>query len=278
MEQGSNEMEKMKYTDKLAEGFDRTASIVCVGLDPVLEKIPISEKDPEEKIIRFFGALVDAMSTQKIVNTVKPNYAYYAQYGFEGLRALKEVIEIAREAGFLVILDAKRGDIAATADAYAKEVFDFWEADAVTVNPYLGRDSVEPFLKHCERGKGVYVLAKTSNPGASDFQDLKVDGNNAYEKVMQKFLDPLVEGTGFVMGATYPEELKNVQNLIQGKSIPLLIPGIGTQGGSVKDIVNALNPDELQFSRINSAKGIIYAKSDGDWLKDSLDAIKKLDS
>jgi len=267
----------MKYSERLQEGFDRTGSIVCVGLDPDLEKIPIVEKDPEEKIIRFFGALVDAMSTQKIVNTVKPNYAYYAQYGFEGLRALKEVIEIAREAGFLVILDAKRGDIAATADAYAKEVFDFWEADAVTVSPYLGRDSVEPFLKHCERGKGVYVLAKTSNPGASDFQDLKVDGNNAYEKVMQKFLDPLVEGTGFVMGATYPEELKNVQNLIQGKNIPLLIPGVGTQGGSVKDTVNALNPDELQFARINSAKGIIYAKNDGDWLKASLDAIKKLD-
>ncbi|MEK6967537.1 MAG: orotidine-5'-phosphate decarboxylase [Nanoarchaeota archaeon] len=268
----------MKYTDRLAEAFDRTGSIVCVGLDPDLEKIPVQDQDSEERIVRFFASLIDGMSKQGIVNTVKPNYAFFAQYGFEGLRALKEVIEIARESGMLVILDAKRGDIGATAEAYAKEVFDFWEADAVTVNPYLGRDSIEPFLKHCERGKGVYVLAKTSNPGAGDFQDLQVDGMPAYERLMEKFLNPLVEGTGFVMGATYPEQLKNAQRIISGKNIPLLIPGVGSQGGSVKEVVNALNQSELYLSRINSAKGIIYAESKGDWLKASLDAIKKLDA
>lgn len=269
----------MKYTDRLAEAYDRTKSIVCVGFDPDLKRIPVKDNDTEERIIRFFAELIDGMANQGIVNTVKPNYAYFAQYGFDGLRALKEIIDVAKENGFLVILDAKRADIEATSDAYAAEAFDFWQADAVTVNPYLGRDSIEPFLKHCERGKGVYVLAKTSNPGAKDFQELQYDDIPLYEQVIEKFIDPLVEGTGFVAGATHIEQLKRIYEKIDGKNVPLLIPGVGTQGGSVKDVLDTINKDEIHLHRINSSKAVIYAgeKNPGkNRLDASLDAIKKL--
>ncbi len=268
----------MNFTERLLEGFDRTSSIVCVGLDPVVTRMPLAEPDNEEKIVRYFASLVDAMASQGLVHTVKPNYAFFAQYGFPGLRALKEIIELCQENNMIVILDAKRGDIGATSEAYAKEAFEFFEADAVTVSPYMGRDSIEPFLKYCDRGKGVYVLAKTSNPGSRDFEDLQCDGQAIYAHVVEKFCDPLVDGTGFVVGATHPNELKGIQEMLAGKRVPLLIPGIGAQGASVKDTLAALGTSDIGLHRINSSSAIIYAheKAGKNYVDAALEAIKRL--
>ena len=163
----------MSYVDLLKE----TKSIICLGLDPDIDKIPLKEDDDEKNIFLFYKNMIDAAAGEDLINTVKPNYAFYAQYGFPGLRALKKIIEFCKEKNLIVILDAKRGDIGNTAKAYAKEVFEFWNADAVTLSPFLGSDSLTPFLEYCKKEKGAYILLKTSNPGANDLQNLKVGTN-----------------------------------------------------------------------------------------------------
>ncbi len=261
------EAEKMSFMENLEHKATEVRSIVCMGLDPTLEKIPVKAKTTEDKITKFYSNILEAMITEGVVPAaVKPNYAFFAQYGFDGLRALKDCIEMHQTKAIPVILDAKRGDIGKTSEAYAREVFEFWNADAVTLSPYLGTDSIEPFLKYSDRDKGVYILARTSNKGAVEIQNLKAGDNPIYIKVAERIVDwsRMTPGcVGAVVGATSLKEFRALSRFFvgSGQEVPLLIPGVGAQGGSAKDIIEGLKEtgNELFMHRINSSSGINYA-------------------
>ncbi len=258
----------MNYVDLLIRGSDKTNSIVCMGADPVLERIPIEHGSTEAKITRFYEQIIEACKSEgALPAAVKPNYAFYAQYGFEGLDALKKVCKLVKKEGIPLILDAKRGDIGKTSKAYAKEVFDFWEADCVTIAPYMGTDSVMPFIEETiGKERGVYILNRTSNPGASDFQDIEAGGKKNFEWVSDsivKWADTALGNVGAVVGATSMQELEAVVRAFveSGKQVPLLIPGVGAQGGSAAEVIAALKKAgyNLKIARINSSSGINYA-------------------
>ncbi len=258
----------MNYVDLLIKSSQETNSIVCMGADPVLDRIPIEHGSIEIRISKFYEDILDVCKSEgAIPGAVKPNYAFYAQYGFDGLKALKKVCEKVREMKIPLIVDAKRGDIGKTSKAYAKEAFEFWEGDCVTIAPYMGTDSVMPFIEETiGKEKGVYILNRTSNPGASDFQDLEVNGKKNFEIVSEaiiKWSDTAMGNVGAVVGATSIGELKAVVKKFveSGKQIPLLIPGVGAQGGSASEVVAALKEAgyNLQLARINSSSGINYA-------------------
>ncbi len=274
----------MNYTELLKRKAEETKSIVCVGLDPILEKIPL-KGSPKEVIVKFYLDLLNAFIKEKTFpGAVKPNIAFYEQYGFEGLYALQEIVKAYKKAGIIVICDAKRGDIGNTSNAYAKAMYDFWDFDAVTVVPYMGSDSVKPFIDYCEKGRGVYILNRTSNKGAVDLQDLKIDGIPLYMKTAEKIVEWAQPGTGAVVGATYPQELEQIANLFvkSKKEIPLLIPGVGTQGGSAKEVISALKNVNYNISlvRINSSSAINYAyqqQGTNDYTIAAVKALKQLD-
>lgn len=260
----------MGYIDALRVKAETMGTIACLGMDPLLDKIP-KKGDVEESIRSFYLDLLDAMEGEDALSpSVKPNIAFYEQYGFEGLRALKDIIKRCHELDLQVILDAKRGDIGRTSTAYANSVFDFWKADAVTIAPYMGSDSVGPFIKRGKDGKGTYVLVRTSNKGARDLQDIDADGIPVYKKCAKALLDWADPGTGAVVGATYPEELEELSKFFvdSGKEIPLLIPGVGQQGGSAKDVLAILDKtgNDRRLHRVNSSSAINYAymKTDSD--------------
>ena len=271
----------MSFTSKLAKAADERNSIVCLGMDPVLEEIPIKEQSPSAKIAKFYEDIIEA--TAGSIGAVKPNYAFFAQYGFPGLRALKKVISTCKNKKLPVILDAKRGDIGKSSEAYANEAFKFWKADAVTVAPYMGKDSVQPFIDCCSSDKGVYVLVRTSNSGAADFQELKnSNGRKMFMETAGKLVEWHADGVGAVVGATNTAELKDVAEFFaaSGKAIPLLIPGVGAQGGSAKEVASILkNIGDMKIHRINSSSGINYAyKKQGttDYAGAALKAVKEL--
>ncbi len=228
----------MQTLEKLAT---ESNSILCFGIDPGGE-----EKD----IYSYYTEIADRLVEERLVSAIKPNYAYFAAQGFGGLKVLKRIVERYSEKTF-VILDAKRGDIGRSSDAYAREAFDFWGADAVTVSPYMGSDSVKPFL---QKGKIVYVLGRTSNAGAADFQELKLkNGKCVYEEVCAKAAS---WGAGLVVGATSSSALGKVVKAA-GRNTPLLIPGIGRQGGSF-DVLKALKGNPF-IHRVNSSSSIAQA-------------------
>jgi orotidine-5'-phosphate decarboxylase len=273
----------MNYLTKLKKSAEQNNSIVCMGIDPILEKMKIPGK-PYKVFVKFFSDILNAIVSENMhPGIVKPNYAFFAMHGFPGLRALKKIINMYHKEKFLVILDAKRGDIGKTSEAYAKEVFDFWKVDAVTVAPYMGTDSVQPFLEFCDKGKGVYILNRTSNPGAVDFQNIVSDGIPLYLRVSHKIVDWYKQGIGAVVGATYPAELEQISSYFahSKKEVPLLIPGVGSQGGSAAEVVAALTKagNDLALHRINSSSGIIFAyekeKTD-DYAGAAVKAIKRL--
>ncbi|MGD8398180.1 MAG: orotidine-5'-phosphate decarboxylase [Anaerolineae bacterium] len=236
----------MGFSERLAEAARRNESLVCVGLDPRPERL--AEGDD---LFAFNRRVIDA--TWDLVCAYKPNFAFYESAGPEGLGALRETIAYAHDtAGVPVILDAKRGDIGSTAAAYARAAFNVWGADALTVNPYLGADAIEPFTAYGDRG--VLLLCHTSNPGAGDLQTLTCGGRTLYEIVADKAVS---WGTGLVVGATYPEALARVRALAPEAWI--LLPGVGAQGGDLEAALTAgLRPDGLGLI-VNSSRGIIYA-------------------
>lgn len=271
----------MNFTTKLIKAAEERNSIACLGMDPVLEEIPVKEQSPNRKIVKFYEDIIEA--TAESIGAVKPNYAFFAQYGFPGLRALKKVISTCRNKKLPVILDAKRGDIGKSSEAYANEAFKFWKADAVTVSPYMGKDSVQPFIDHCSSGKGVYVLVRTSNKGAEDLQGLSSsNGKKMFMETAGKLAEWHAEGVGAVVGATNTAELKAVAEFFaaSGKNIPLLIPGVGAQGGSAKEVADILRKiGDLKMHRINSSSGISYAyKKQGtdDYVGAAEKAVKEL--
>ncbi|MFA6521469.1 MAG: orotidine-5'-phosphate decarboxylase [Candidatus Gracilibacteria bacterium] len=275
------------FTDRLVAAIKEKGTPICVGLDPQLSHIPsFIRKEAEarkaksfeaaaEAIIEFNKGIIDAV--HDLVPVVKPQFAFYVQYGFSGVWAFEETCKYAQEKGLLVIADAKSNDIGSTAEAYANafigETDLFGEkvapidCDAITVNPYLGYDGIKPFVETCrKRGKGIFVLVKTSNPSSGDLQDreVKAEGMKNYE-LMANFVeswgaDELGESgyssVGAVTGATYPKELVQLRKLMP--KAYLLVPGFGAQGGTAADVKAAFNKDGLG-AVINSSRGIIFA-------------------
>ncbi len=253
----------MNYAERLKEVAERNQSIVCVGMDPDIDKIPITG-DPETVIAKFYADMLDAFEGEDCLpGAVKPNSAFYEQYGMPGLRAMKKVIEAAKAKKLPVISDCKRADIGNTSKAYANAFYKYWGFDAITVAPYMGSDSVKPFLEFSSAGKGAYILCRTSNKGAVDLQDLKVEGKPVFMQTATKILEWHQPGTGAVVGATYPEELWELAAFFQqsGKDVPLLIPGVGAQGGSMQQTIEMLKKAgyDVKLARINSSRGVNYA-------------------
>ena len=234
--------------------------MLCVGLDPDPAKIPAHLEGPDA-IFRFCADIADA--TADLACAFKPQIAYFAAIGAEAqLEKLCEHIRT-NHPQVVLILDAKRGDIGPTAERYAHEAFVRYEADAVTVNPYLGTDSLEPFLAHT--GKGVIVLCRTSNPGSGDLQMLTTDGRPMYQHVAHMAADQWSKmgEVALVVGATYPAELATVRSIVG--DMPLLVPGIGAQGGDVVATVNAGATANGTGMMINSSRAILYASSGDDF-------------
>jgi len=244
----------MTFLEKLLAASRRNKSLLCVGLDPDPELMP------KVSLLEFNKAIIDA--TADLVCAYKPNLAFYEALGDEGIEALHRTVEhIPRH--IPVIGDGKRGDIGNTAKAYAKALFEVFGFDAATVNPYLGFDSVEPFVEH--EDKGVFLLCRTSNPGAADFQSLiDVEGVPLYERVARKAQQWNMKGNiGLVVGATYPQDLKQVRKLCP--ETQLLIPGIGAQGG---DLASAVKYGiDLQGGKaiIAVSRQILYASQGKDF-------------
>lgn len=245
----------------LDRAIDRHDSWVCVGLDPEPEKLPAILRHRPQAILEFNRAIIDA--TADLVCAYKPQIAHYAAVGAED--QLLETIRYIRERapGVPVILDSKRGDIGSTAEKYAREAFERFGADAVTVNPYLGRDAAEPFLAY--KDKGVIVLCRTSNAGAREFQDLQVGGRKLYEIVADHVArDWNVHGNCLlVVGATYPEELAAVRAC--AGEMTFLVPGVGAQGGDVERVVRQGRNAKGRGLIVNSSRGILYAGSGEDF-------------
>lgn len=265
----------MTYNDLLNASAQRAGSIVSVGLDPVLDRMPL-EGQPGEVVARYCLGILDAFEKAECLpGAVKPNIAYYEQFGIPGLEALRKIIARCKELRLPVILDAKRGDIGKSSQAYANALFDYWQADAVTAAPYMGSDSVAPFVRE---GKGCYVLCRTSNEGARDLQDLQCRDRPLFARTAELITK---WNAGAVFGATYPSELKEVAPFFAAHGTPLLIPGVGSQGGSAQEVVRILKEADydLTLCRINSSSGITYAyeneKTD-DYAGAAVRALKRL--
>ena len=272
---------KKKYIERLKNYIQKRKTLLCMGIDPDLEKMQAN--NPQLKIIHsvkqslidYFLPLIELC--QKFLIAVKPNIAFFEQYGSEGLEALRVIIAEAKKLELLVILDAKRGDIGNTSDAYAKACFDEFQCDALTLSPYLGYDSLLPFFKKASEHSGfVYVLIKTSNPGSNDFQNLNVevtDKDGKMEKIplylavaksLKKWTadNPLV--IGGVFGATHIREfLMYVKMFTPDSAFPLLVPGIGIQGGNLQDFIKTAKDQNfpLKMLLFNSSRALIYNNS-----------------
>ncbi len=253
----------MKFVEKLAAASQKNNSLLCVGLDPEPSRFPPAYiGEPEiSSVVDFCHKIIEA--TLPYVCAFKPNSAFFEVLGPAGMQALQDVVKVI-PSDIPVILDAKRGDIGNTARNYAATIFDVYGFDAVTVNPYLGYDSVAPFLAH--RNKGIFLLCRTSNPGARDFQDLSVQLDDEvrplYEVVAQKIQSWNSEGNcALVVGATYPTELARLRALCP--DMPILIPGVGTQGGDLAASVRAGVDARGGNAIISVSRSILYA-GDGD--------------
>ena len=249
------------FTQQLERAWRENDSLVCVGLDPEIERFPPRIRAEASPIFQFNRAVIDA--TADLVCAYKPQFAHYAAYEAED--QLERTIEYIHRVhpGVPVILDAKRGDIGHTAERYAIEAFERYGADAVTVNPYLGGDSLEPFLRHTERG--VLILCRTSNPGAGDLQDLRVEGRPLYQVVAELAARRWnVHGNCLlVIGATYPRELAEVRALVG--DMPLLVPGVGAQGGDVEQVVASGCTRSGTGLIVSSSRAILYASAADDF-------------
>jgi orotidine-5'-phosphate decarboxylase len=243
----------MTFLTKLTGATRHNRSCLCIGLDPEPEKLPAGVG-----VLEFCRAIIGA--TYDLVCAYKPNSAFFEALGAEGFSVLKSVIEAVPK-NIPVILDAKRGDIGNTARAYARAAFDELGADAITVNPYMGYDSIEPFIAY--KNKGVFVLCRTSNPGAADFQSLECGGQPLYRIVADRVATWNKHGNlGLVVGATQPDELRAIREA--HPTLPLLIPGVGAQGGSLELAVKYGHTGD-GLAVINVSRQVIYASSGADF-------------
>ena len=254
----------MKFTDKLLNASRKNKSWLCIGLDPDPELMPAVD------VLQFNEDIIDA--THDLVCAYKPNLAFYEALGTEGLAILEKTVKHI-PCDIPVIGDAKRGDIGNTARAYARALFCVLGFDAATVNPYLGYDSVEPFIDY--RDKGVFVLCRTSNKGAADFQNLRTSDVPLYEVVAQKAREWNTRGNiGLVVGATYPEELRKVRSICP--EMPLLIPGVGAQGGDLALAVGYGVDARGENAIINVSRQILYASREKDFAQAARNVAEKV--
>ncbi len=271
----------MNFADRLMDKIDQKQSHVCVGLDPRWDRIPDSIKDNAIKehgesfeavtdsFLEFNKGIIDAVKDHTAI--VKPQIAFYEEYGYLGVKAFEETVAYAKEQGLLVLVDAKRNDIGSTAKAYANAYLNDGEerrvkADSLTVTPYLGWDGVKPFVNNCkENDKGIFILVKTSNPSSGELQDLRIeDGERVYEKMAGLVRDRGAElvgsrgysSVGVVVGATYPQEAESLREIMNNNYF--LVPGYGVQGGGAEDVVPSFN-DDGYGAIVNSSRGIIFA-------------------
>ena len=262
------------FGDRLIQQIESKNSRCVVGLDPRVDQMPVflRESGPYAAITAFHELVIDAVAD--LVPAVKPQLAFFEQYGVVGMQAFENTVLKAKQRGLLVIADGKRNDISSTAEAYANAYLgpDAFDCDALTVTPYLGRDSLMPFVEACRKhNKGLFVILKTSNPGSKDFEDqpLAATGRPLYEKiggVLNELGDDLVGASGYssigaVIGATFPEEGRRLRALMPKALI--LVPGYGAQGGSATAAAECFNEDGLG-AIVNSSRGITYAFGDPD--------------
>ena len=236
------------FFERLAVRSREAGSLVCVGLDPEYNRHAASELAP------YLRDIVEA--TAPFAACFKPNIAFFEQYGLDGLRALEQVLA-AIPSDVPVIGDVKRGDVGNTATAYARAMFEGWGFDAVTLSGYQGYDTVAPFLEY--PGRGVYVLCRTSNPSSSEFQELRLENGRQLFEEVALVATAWSPNVGLVVGATAPEELRRVRELVP--AVPLLVPGVGAQGGSAEAVIEAAGGEPGRVV-VNSSRGIIYAGSD----------------
>jgi orotidine-5'-phosphate decarboxylase len=251
----------MTFVESLTAAGRRNRSLLCIGLDPDARRLPAVERERPDPIYAFCMAIVEA--TADLVCAFKPNIAFFEALGPAGLETLRRLIaDMPRSVP--VILDAKRGDMGSTAEAYAEAVFGWLAADAVTLNPYLGGDSLLPFLRHPD--KGCIIVCKTSNPGSSDLQDLRLaSGQPLYMEVARRAREDWNErgNVGLVVGATYPQELGQVRAACP--DMPLLVPGIGAQGGELTAAVQAAVTNDGERAIISASRSILYASAGPDF-------------
>lgn len=248
----------MTFIKKLEASWERNDSLLCVGFDPNLELFPTHLKGQPNAIFEFCKEIIDA--THDLVCAYKPQIAYFAGLGAED--QLQKVMDYlkASHPEIPIVLDSKRGDIGSTAAMYAREAFERFGADAVTINPYMGKDSAQPFLDYAD--KGCVFLCRTSNPGAQDIQDLEVDGKPIYEHMAAMISNNWNDNKNccIVVGATWPEQMAKLRSICG--DMPFLVPGVGAQGGDVKALVEAGQTANGTGLMVNSSRAVLYA-SDG---------------
>jgi len=293
------------FSNKLNQNILNKNSRVCVGLDPRLEWLPklilnrakkehgLTFKAAGAAIVEFNKQVIDVVSD--LVPAVKPQIAFYEQYGPAGLKAFWQTVNYAKNQGLVVIVDAKRGDIDSTAQAYANSFLGTtdlfgkstvcYDVDCITVNPFLGEDSLLPFIKTCHKyGKGIFILAKTSNPGSDDFQNLCFKDKTLtilVTELIAKHAAASINSGGYsnigaVVGATFPQEARRIRKALPNSIF--LVPGVGPQGGSVKVLDNFFNTDKLG-AIINSSRGLVFSnrgKPDKNYLKTIKDKTQQM--
>lgn len=249
----------MRWNERLAAVIQTHQSYVCVGLDPDLTRLPAGLSRDPEGLYQFCTSIMEA--TIDLVAAFKPNIAFFEALGLPGIQVLMRLMQ--HQHRVPMIIDAKRGDIGSTAEAYATALFEQLGADAVTLNPYLGSDSLEPFLRHAERG--AFLLCKTSNPGSADLQDLMVDGEPLYLRVAQLASTRWNSNAnvGLVVGATHPQALAAVRE--RCPTLPLLVPGVGAQGGELAAAARAATGSAAGCMLINASRTILYASAGSDY-------------
>ncbi len=286
------------FHDRLEQRIAKCGNPVCMGMDPVLKLIPL-DGTPEDRIKRFYSDILECCLKRNVQPAVvKPNSAYYECVSIQAMLVLQQLIADYRSAGIPVILDAKRGDIGKSSAAYANAAYDVYRADAVTVSPWMGADSVGPFIRENSEN-GAYVLLRTSNKGAHDFQDMSVvrsddprDIASAFYSVADKIMewDGSLGYLGAVVGATHPEELEQITAycVSHKHEIPFLIPGVsipgvpGGQGGDAKTVLNAIanGGGKRKFHVLNSSSGLNFAWQRNDtpanYANDCVDALERL--
>lgn len=250
-------------TEQLTQQIIKKNSFLCIGLDVDLDKIPQHLLQEDDPILAFNKAIIDA--TNELCVAYKPNIAFYEAYGLKGWQALEKTIRYLNTnyPEIFTIADAKRGDIGNTSSRYARAFFEDLAFDSITVAPYMGKDSVEPFLAF--EGKHTILLALTSNPGADDFQNKSIEGQALYKRVIETSLTwNNSENLMYVVGATQAESLGEIRRIIPDRF--LLVPGIGAQGGSLEAVCKYALNDHIGLL-VNSSRGIIYASNQPDFAK-----------
>ncbi len=287
----------MTYSEKLLASASQVGNVTCMGLDPQIETLPFQEGDIRTNLNQFFQVLFRRMVLSGLIpSAFKPNIGYYQALDrprdedFSGSLALADLFDMVENffPGIPIILDSKRGDIARSSLNYANEAFDVWGSDAVTVAPYMGSDSVKPFIDHTPLEKGVYILNRTSNPGGKDLQNLEVHSGDVTSLLYQEVARQIISynndtgSVGAVVGATNMDELKDIAMLYAQRSVPLLIPGVGSQGGSAPSVMSALRKSgyPVSLARINSSSGLTHPWKKGeapeDWLEMCESSLRKL--